>query len=210
MALQIQGNGGTIVEVDSTTRAQRVSIRPLDPGSLGTYRISANTGLMAAGMAASSEIFQMRWTDATRLCVIERVAFDGLGSVTAFAAGVVNLRLTVARSWSADGSGGTAITPAKMRASMGSSLVAGVRIASTAALTAGTKTLDAIDHGGAVGSVAATAGAGVSPQSFMDVMAGGYPIVLTANEGIVIRATVPATGTWTAGITLHWTEMTAY
>lgn len=210
MALQLQGFGGTIAEVDSTHRAQRVSIRPLDHGALGAYRVSAATGVMAAGLAANSEIFQMRWADATRLCVIERVAFDGLGSIAAFAAGVVNLRLTVARGWTIDGSGGTAITPAKMRASMGTSLMGAVRIASTATLTAGTKTLDAIDHGGAVGSVAATAGASIPPQSFMDVMAGGYPIVLTANEGIVIRATVPATGTWTGGITVHWTEMTAY
>lgn len=214
MALQVQGVGGTIAEVDSTTRAQRVSVRPLDPGALGTYRLSTQTGVMAAGLVAGSEILQFRWTDATRLCVVERVMFDGLGSIAAFAAGVANFRLTVARGWTVDGSGGTAVTPAtnsnKMRTSMATSLVGAIRVASTAALTAGTKTLDASDHGGAIGGLTATAGAGLSDQAMLDVMAQGHPIVLAANEGFVIRATVPATGTWTAGFTIHWTEMTAY
>ena len=36
------------------------------------------------------------------------------------------------------------------------------------------------------------------------------PLVLAQNEGFVIRATVPATGTWQFGCTVTWTELTAY
>jgi hypothetical protein len=214
MAIQFQGNAGVVAEVEANSRAIRTMVRGIDPGALGTYRISAVTGLMAAGLAAGAEVFQFRWTDATRLCAVERIAFDGLSSVTAFAAGVATLQAFKATSWSADGSGGTAITPAasmqKQRTTMGNSLVGSARISSTAALTAGTKTLDTQAFGQAVGGLTATAGAGLPPQNIMDVMAMGYPLILVANEGFVIKATVPATGTWTGGVTIHWTEVTAY
>jgi hypothetical protein len=214
MAIILQGNSGTAAEVEANSRAIRVVGRGIDPGSLGCYRLSVRTGLMAAGLAANAEVFQFRWTDATRLAIVERISFDGLGSVTAFAAGVASLYATAARAWTVDGSGGTAVTMStnnqKQRTSMGTSLVGAIRIASTAALTAGTKTLDAQDFGQAVGGLTATAGAGLSPQSMQDVLGLGFPLVLASNEGFVIRATVPATGTWTAGFTIHWTEVTSY
>jgi len=215
MALQIQGFSGVIGEVGGTAyRALRVENRPLDVGSLGAYRIAMQTGVMAAGLAANSEIFQFRWTDATRICVIEKIQFDGAGSIVAFAAGTAIFRLTPARAFSAAGSGGTAATITgnnqKLRTTMGSTLLGEARCASTAALGAGTKTLDAQDIGAAVGSFTAVAGVSISPQPFMDVYAGGHPLVLVQNEGFVIRAAVPATGTWSAGITVHWTEMAAY
>jgi hypothetical protein len=214
MSIIIQGNGGVNAEVEANSRAVRVVGRGIDPGALGCYRMSIRTGVMAAGLGANSEVVQFRWTDATRLAIVERITFDGMGSIVAFAAGVASFYATIARAWSGDGSGGTAITLTtnnqKQRTSMGTSLVGAARIASTAALTAGTKTLDAQDCGQAVGGVTATAGAGLAPQSMLDVLGLGFPIVLAASEGFVIRATVPATGTWTAGFTIHWTEVTAY
>jgi hypothetical protein len=213
MAIQLIGPSGNVAETDSG-KAIRVVGRGLDPGALGAYRMSVRTGVMAAGLAANAEIFQFRWTDATRLAVVERVTFDGMGSIVAFAAGVASFYTTAARGWSADGSGGTAITQTgnnmKQRTSFGTTLLGAARVASTAALTAGTKTLDSQDFGQAVGGVTATAGAGLAPQSMMDVLGLGYPLVLVTNEGFVIRATVPATGTWTAGFTIHWTELAAY
>jgi hypothetical protein len=213
MPIQVVGPSGNAAEVDSG-KAIRVVGRGLDPGALGAYRMSVRTGVMAAGLAANAEIFQFRWTDATRLAVVERVTFDGMGSIVAFAAGVASFYTTAARGWSADGSGGTPITLTgsnqKQRTSFGTTLVGAARVSSTAALTAGTKTLDSQDFGQAVGGVTATAGAGLAPQSMMDVLGLGYPLVLAASEGFVIRATVPATGTWTAGFTIHWTELAAY
>jgi hypothetical protein len=37
-----------------------------------------------------------------------------------------------------------------------------------------------------------------------------HPVLLAQNEGFVVRATVPATGTWQFGITVAWAEVTAY
>lgn len=218
MAIQLQGNTGVVAEVDGTNyRALRATLRPIDHGSLGAFRISGLSGTMAAGLAANSEIFQFRWVDATRPCVITSVVWDGLsGSATAFAAGFANVQLFIARSWTADGSGGTTFSLAgnnqKMRSSMNTTLVGGSRIASTAALSAGTKTLDQA----AIGQYSAAIGTATSTQwmpqfDLFHVDPGGEcPIILTQNEGIVIRATVPATGTWQFGVTMAWAEVTAY
>jgi hypothetical protein len=218
MAIQLQGNSGTVAEVDGTAyRAMRATLRPIDPGALGAYRIAQLSGTMAAGLAANSEILHFRWSDATRLCVVTSVIFDGLsGSATAFAAGFGKIDMLVARSWTADGSGGSAATitgnNAKQRTSMGSTLLGASRIASTAALGAGTKTLDTQ----AVGQYSAAFGTGTSVQwvpqfDLFHVDPGGEsPLVFAQNEGFVVRATVPATGTWQFGVTVAWTEVTAY
>jgi ribosomal protein L12E/L44/L45/RPP1/RPP2 len=217
VAIQIQGNGGAIAEVDGTGfRAMRMNKRPMDYGALGSYAVSARTGVMAAGLAANAEIFQLRWTDATRLCAITSVHCSGGGGIVAFAAGVTVMEVLTARSWTVAGSGGTAIALTtnnqKLRSSMGTSLVNDMRVSSTAALTAGTKTLDAQPIGSIVSSVGVTAGTPLwLPAHLYELNENdGQPIILAANEGIVVRATVPATGTWTASIDVTWMEMAAY
>lgn len=218
MAFALMGNGGTVADVGGTTfRALKVQQMPLDYGALGTYRKSLLSGTMAAGLAANSEIFQFRWTDATRLCAVRRVTLDGLsGSATAFAAGFGKVDMVPARSWSADGSGGTAGTltgnNGKLRTSMGTMLLGATRIASTAALTAGTKTLDTDP----IGQISLSFGIVVSVQYANNIPLFGedpgpeHPLVLAQNEGFVLRATVPATGTWQFGVTVVWSELTAF
>jgi hypothetical protein len=39
---------------------------------------------------------------------------------------------------------------------------------------------------------------------------GEHPLVLAQNEGISVRATVPATGTWIASFLIKWAEVTAF
>lgn len=218
MAIQVQGYDGTVAAVDGTNyRAMRTTLRPIDHGALGSYRLSLLSGTMAAGLAANSEVFQFRWSDATRLCVVTSVVWDGLsGSATAFAAGFGKVDMMVARSWTADGSGGTAATITgnnqKQRTSMGTTLLGAARISSTAALTAGTKTLDSQ----AIGQYSAAFGTATSTQwmpalDLFHVDPGGEcPVILAQNEGFVVRATVPATGTWQFGVTVSWTEVAAY
>lgn len=218
MAIQVQGNNGTVAEVDGTVyRAMRTTLRPIDYGAYGSYRMSLLSGTMAAGLAANAEIFQFRWSDASRLCVVSAITFDGLsGSATAFAAGFGKVDAVIARSWTADGSGGSAATLTannnKRRTSMGPTLLGAARIASTAALTAGTKTLDT--H--AIGQYSAAFGTATStqwiPQTQLFHQVGGVesPLILAQNEGFVVRATVPATGTWQFGVTVCWTEVESY
>ena len=219
MAFQIEGFGGTVAEVDGTNfRALRVVSKPIDYGALGAYGINLVTGVMAAGVAANSEIFQARWVDSTRLCCIFRIGNEGAGSIVAFAAGATKFEAMIARSWTADGTSGNPSTLTgnnqKLRTSMGSSLFVGtgVRMASTGALGAGTKTLDAHGIGATNSSVTATAGAVVLPPDtlFQANNMDNHPIVLVQNEGPIVRATVPATGTWTAGISMRWAEVVSY
>jgi hypothetical protein len=217
MAIQIQGNGGTVAEVDGTGfRALRVSPRPLDVGSLGSYRKSLLSGTMAAALAANAEIMQFRWADATRFCAVRRVTLDGLsGSATAFTAGFGKVDLMVARAWTSDGSGGTLGTltgnNGKMRTSHGAPLLGAMRVSSTAALTIGTKTLDTDP----IGLISLTFGVAASQQYanqtvLFDDADGKHPLLLAQNEGLAARATVPATGTWQFGMTVVWDELAAY
>ena len=219
MAIQIQGSSGVVADVGgSTFRALKSQQMPLDYGSLGIYRKSLISGTMAAGLAANSEIFQFRWTDATRLCAVRRVTIDGLsGSATAFAAGLGNLQLYPARAFTASGTGGNAGTltgnTGKMRTSMGTTLLGDVRIASTAALGVGTKTLDTDP----IGQISLSFGTAVSVQYIAvptpllgEDIGPEHPLVLAQNEGFMIRASVPATGTWQFGVTVCWAEVTAF
>lgn len=222
MAIQIQGNGGSVAEVDGTTfRAQRVTPRPVDHGALGAYAYGGFTGILPAALGANSEIFQFRWADATRLAVIRKVRISACVTTTFFAAGVpVQIDLVKSTAWA--GTGGTAISPAallKRRTSMGSSLLASgdARIATTAALGAGTKTLEtlALSTILAAGPITASLnGEIIAPGTILwqaEVGDGEHPLVLAQNEGFSIRSVaVPATGTWQCAINVDWAETTAY
>lgn len=218
MAIQIQGYSGLVQEVDGANhRALKVTTRPIDHGTNGAYRMSAVSGTMAAGLAANSEVFQFRWTDATKLCVVTSVCIDGVaGSATVFAAGFGKLDLAVCRAWTAVGTGGTALNTTgnngKVRTSMATSIVNDIRVASTAALGAGTKTTDAVPVGQCVFAVGTTASVTYVSHNDLFELAGEAepPLVLASQEGFVIRATVPATGTWQFGVTVGWVEVNAY
>lgn len=224
MAIQIQGNGGVIADVGgSTFRALKSEARPVDHGALGHYGVGLLSGVLPAALAANSEIFQFRWSDATRYAVIRKVRISASVTTTFFAAGVpIQIDLVKATGWSAAGSGGTRVTPAalmKKRTSMGSSLVAtsDIGISTTAALTAGTKTLEtyALSTVVAAGPITASLnGSIIAPGTLLwqaEVGDGEHPLVLAQNEGFVIRSVaVPATGTWQVAIAVDWAEVTAY
>ena len=225
MAITIQGNGGTVAEVDGTSyRALRTRNAPLDVAALGHYQISVLSGAIAAGMGAAGELLQVRWTDATRLCIPLKVEVTGMRATTAFAAGAIDLEAIIARSWSADGTGGTAATLTgnnqKMRTSMGTSLMGTIRFPTTAALGAGTKTFDAHGVGritthssGGAGSATPIIGSIYLPKTVLfeqDMADGEHPIVLATNEGMSVRGTVPATGVWNIGFDFKWAEVAAF
>lgn len=224
MPIQLQGNGGTTAEVDGTVfRAQRLTARPTDYATFGHYGYGGFTGILPAALAANSEIFQFRWADATRVCVIHRIFISACVTTTFFAAGVpVQIDLVKSTGWSVAGTGGTGLTPAallKRRTSMGSTLIpAGdVRIATTAALGAGTKTLEGLSLATLVAPGPITAslnGLIIPPRTLMyesETRDGGHPLTLVQNEGFSIRSVaVPATGTWQVSITVDWAELSAY
>lgn len=223
MAIQIQGNGGVVAEVDgSTFRALRVTGRPIDYGALGFYRIGMVSGTMAAALAANAELFQFRWSDATRFAVPYNCYFSAGANAAATAAGLVAVRMALARSWTVAGSGGTRATMTgnnqKLRASMGSSLVNDIGIAATAGLTAGTKTIDAQDisalaTGVGTGAITVAVALPLFNSALIDVNSTvDHPPVLAQNEGFVIRSgpAMPASMTWHFAVQCSWAEVAAF
>jgi hypothetical protein len=224
MAIQIQGNGGTVAEVDGTVfRAVRATLKPLDYGSLGHYSWGGFSGILPAALGANSEIFQFRWADATRIAIIHSIRISACVTTTFFAAGVpVQIDCIKSTAWTVAGTGGTGITPAatlKTRTSMGSTLLAAgdMRIATTAALGAGTKTLEAnsLTSMLAPGPITASLnGQIIPPGTYLlnaDPESGEHPMTLVQNEGLSIRSVaVPATGTWQVSVHIKWAEVTAY
>lgn len=236
--IQLQGAAGQVVEAGYGAAKGLHSInKPHDynsaGGALGHYRAVLTTGTMAAGMAANGELIQMRWVDATRVCVIQEVqVLEFRNITTAFAAGVYQFNLIRSTAWSADGTGGGVVSVADPQlqvraAAMGPSLFStGFRLATTAALGAGTKTLDTLSMGACFGNVGSTpaiaeyfipkgggatgtGGPGVALYA-PDSGNSEHPIVLVTNEGISVRATVPATGPWIASFLVKWCELAAY
>lgn len=223
MSLQLQGNGGVVADVGTEHRSLRIENRPIDASGLGHYHWAGFTGILPAALGANSEIFQFRWADATRYAVIRKVKISACVSTTFFAAGVpVQVDLIRSTGWTVAGTGGTGVTPAallKKRTSMGSTLLAAgdMRIATTAALGAGTKTLDTYSAAAiaAPGPITASLNGQIIPAGTIlwqaEIGDGEYPLVLAQNEGISVRSVaVPATGTWTASIDIQWAEVSAY
>ena len=221
MTVQIQGNGGTVAEVDGTSfRAQRIVTRPIEYTTNGHYSSSAITGIIPAALTANSEIFQFRWTAST-IAIINRVRISAAVSTTMFAAGVpVQLGLYKSTGWSVAGTGGTSVAisaTCKDRTTMASTAVGDFRIATTAALGAGTKTLEANPFAAiaAPGPVTGSLnGQIIAPGTVMmeaNVANGAHPMVLVANEGFsLVSIAVPATGTWMLSIEVLWAEAAQY
>lgn len=233
MAVLEGGTSAALADVGVAAASPlHVNTKPTPYGALGHYAVSVITGTIAAGMGANGEIFHARWTDATRLALIYEVQLALFRNITtAFAAGVFQFTLDMKRGWTVDGSGGTTLTLTgdnqQLRTSMGASLFGAVRVSTTAALVAGTSTVDAHPIGGTYGTVGTTptigavyipgpavsgtggsGGAGVA--LFSRDPGSEHPIVLAQNEGFAVRGTVPATGTWVAAVQMKWCEVASY
>lgn len=211
---------GTETLVDPTFGALRVTTRPLEFAAngriMGHYSLAAATGLTTV-IAAGGSLFSFRWTDSSSLAVIYRVEVNA-GVTTAFTTGQpVDCDLIVARAFTASDTTGTSLLPSgqanKMRTSiMTSSLVGDVRIATTAALSAGTKTLDAQAIGIAAfaGNVVGAVG---TPTDLLQTTASGeHPLVLSANEGFNIRVvtTQGAVGVVKYYVRVNWAEVPGF
>ncbi len=216
MSLQIQGNGGVVAEVETAHRAIRMTQRPIDVGALGSYSKAMTSGTIAAALGAGSLVFGMRWapTPNTLLALIRRVNIS-IGCVTGFTAGFVAINMFAARSYTVlETSGGTAGTftgnNAKRCTAFATTAGMACYISTTAAISGGTATLDTDPMATVSHSVLNTGGAPVlNPTDIFRATASEHPLVLANSEGFVLKATVPATGTWQIGVTVDWDEITA-
>lgn len=225
MGVKLLGAGGlTTAEIDAIFQALRITPRPTE--CLGEYRVSVVTGTIAAALAAGAQLFQFKWTDASKLAVVTKLRARCL-PLTPFTAATLtdhtSLDAFAVRSY-ALGGGGTALTltgnNAKMRTSHATSLAA-INVATTSALTAAT-TLDAqpftqsLRKGNRVNPAAATEEivmpANDALEFYPNMDAGEFPRVLAANEGIVLanRTVWPAAGTAVYSFEIVWKEVTSY
>lgn len=219
MAVIQSGAGSTtLLTVDPTFTAGRVSIRP--PEILGSYQVSASSGAIATP-AANAPLFSLRWAPATstNLCMIRRLEVGVFVATAVTTSQQVSVAMQVARSFTVADSGGTAISFAaantnKLRTSMPPTAFSGggdMRISSTAALTAGTRTLDTNLMGTAIGTSGTAVGTTViSMTPVFQQQTGDYPLILAANEGLIIANNVAlATGAITLVVNLEWFELAA-
>jgi hypothetical protein len=219
-ATQLQGfTSANIAEVEAASKALRVTMRAEDYGALGIYNVSNTSGLMAAGLAGASRVFSLRWPDASRFFKLNRFQLTAGNDATAFAAGSFIFNLFVVRNFSVNDSVGTDLVPTgntnKLRTTgMGSTLfTAGcIRLATTLAVSGGTlASIDTNPIGTVVGSVPNVAGSKMLDQlALFEARPGEHPVILAQNEGLILQATVPATGTWKLAPKVEWSELTSY
>ena len=192
----------------------RVVLKPIDVGALGAYRIATTSGTMAAGLSANSAVWAFR-TGATNPCLVRRLTLSMWNAGTAFTAGRGNFNVFVGRSFSASYSaGGTAATLTgnnnKKKTAFATTSIAQIYTASTGAISGATVTLDANPITAVTYQVTATASQVMLQTIDLLDLTGSepsWPLVLAANEGIVIQATVPATGTWSFQVNVAWEEV---
>ena len=185
---RIEGSTGSLAEVESNSLAQRVTQRPMKV--LAWNNAAALTGAMT-GLPANAPIFSLRNTS-TNLILVRRVGI-GFMTTTAFtAAQALDFGLAVARGFTINDTAGTDISPTvnitKRRTSLATPNVH-IRIATAAALTAGTRTLDTLNMSIAAGGSAGLAtGLPPVPDNLFGHASDDLAIVLAANEGIVISS----------------------
>jgi hypothetical protein len=185
------------------------------------------SGTIAAALAANAVLFSFRWGDATRLAVVTYISlrFQALTLFTAATLVDFGFDAYVGRSFSANHTGGTAATltgnSMKTRASMGTTLLTDLRVASTAALGGGTITLDGNAFASSIGDPQTVNPAAGTEEQLVndpslewrpDVASGEHPLVFAQNEGFVLRnrGVWPAAGTGVIAVNVRWAEVVGY
>lgn len=201
--------------------------------SRGSYILACSTGLVTTVAAATSTagfLFTMRWSSTTSTKMILKRVGARFTCTTAYGtAQRTGVDMILARSYSANASGGTAVDVGSTVADTGNLLTGqatslivanATRVATTDAFTAGTQTLDAnpvgvlIDWTGAIGDQVprSTSGAAGDFGWLWDCNRSSHkaPIVLGTDEGFVIRNKVlmGATGVGVWDFLVEWDEGT--
>lgn len=219
MAIQIQGNGGVVGEVDGTTyRALRVTPRPIEYGAFGHYRASTSIALVVS-QAANGTLFSFRWGDASRLCAIMYIRLQCLQTAAATATIMPSFQIYVARSFTTSDSAGTALTltgnSLKKRTSMGTTLVTDIRKAAVAAgCTVGTRTLDSDPILELPTQQTITTPNPAIYRAELDLTNGNdMPLILAQNEGFIVRGPTVVfgvAGTANLIVDIAWAEVATF
>lgn len=192
------------------------TLYPVDYGNGGVFHRATKSDPMAANLAAASPVFSFHWPAIGYVALIRRVRLSAWSNDVGFVAGLASFDTVVARSFTAQLTGGRQMNlagnNAKMKTAMSSSQ-ADVMVSSGTAMTGGTYTLD-----GGPGSLdtwctAVTANVytpiTMQPVTLFQKLQGETPLILAQNEGFIVKATVPQQGTWAFAIITEWDEVPA-
>jgi len=183
---------------------------PIDHTNGGAFYTTAKSNTIAAALTANSPIASFRFSSASLICAIRRLEISAWTLAAGFAAGIASFDAFVARQYTSEDTGGllsalSANTP-KLRTNM-QTTQSHLRVSDTGTLTAGTRTLDAHPFETAVAAPAPTATNTLffnDQKIFNDY---DHPLILVSGEGVIIQASVPATGTWAFALTAVWDEV---
>jgi hypothetical protein len=187
---------------------------PVDYGANGIFQHCARSGVMLAGLPANAPIYSFRWSSATALALLWRLRLVAWSN-TRYAGGVASFDVFAARNFTANDTAGTSANLGgennQLRTIMASG-AATILYSGTAALTPGTRTLDAAPLDSRTincATVANTMFPG-SPTSIFERLQGEHPLVLAQNEGLVVQASLPSDGAWKYSLTAEWAEVAQY
>lgn len=219
MAIQVQGSGGTIMEVGGATfKGGNVHIKPIEYGALGHYRVSVRINSTAA-QGANNRIFEIRNTHVTNLIIPTRMTLRAL-QTAAGTAQENSLDVYKCTGFTAVDTTNT-VTPVSsvkrtsMAAFPGTAAVRHLTLAgNVAGMTGGTLTKDTQFFATLPYNVAAAISTTYQwgPYECFDDTNGTNPFVFVQNEGMIIENRVLNVTSY--GITWYvdfsWAEVTAY
>lgn len=220
MAIQVQGQGGVVAEVDgSTYRALRTTPRPTEYGALGHYRISTIVPLLVT-QVANGILFSWHWGSATNIAVLEYLRLSCIQTAAATATIVPHFQAFITRTFTVADSAGTLLTlttnQGKRRTNMSTMAADNVRISAVAAgVTAGTGTDDAKPILDLPTNQTITTPNATQYEALLgdDVASGAHPQVFTQNEGLRVRGPTTvfgAAGTADLVVEIGWAELASY
>lgn len=185
------------------------------PYDTGYYRVSQSITLIATQAASPASIFSCRWTDATRLMMLERLRMKWLQTTAWTATQIEQISASIARSYTVTDTGGTSILGniVKRRTTMANSLMGDMRVATSAAgIVAGTRVVDPgdLDDMFTVNTIT-----NINTTAYdvtLDWDIAKHPIILAQNEGLVVRlsSALPAAGTAICDVALDWGEIDSF
>lgn len=220
MALLQSGVTTDAAEVDPSSSGVRVAIKPDETS--GAFQLSATSGLIAAS-AINSTVFSFRWAPGTgQYCLVKRVSLGVMTTTGPTVAQQLSWGLFVARNWLTSDTGGTTLQPAslaqtvtgKYRTALQSSVLTDARIATTGALSAGSRILDSQplnSQNAWIGATASGVGTTLVNTNMKSYSINDHPLVLQNNEGFVINLTLASVVmVHQIIVNVEWAEVNVY
>ncbi|MFA5377268.1 MAG: hypothetical protein WC455_16075 [Dehalococcoidia bacterium] len=181
----------------------------------GAYRISLKSGATTV-LNAGDCVWSCRWTSTTLRAIIQKLRVNWVVTTAFDAAQLLDYGLYFARAFTATDSAGTASTltgdNCKLDTNFPTTAFADIEIATAAAVTAGTRTLDSqplVTRNGWATTTAGTVAADPNVEYQFGTLDATNPITLRADEGLALNVltTMGASGVVRVYVEMEWTEV---